>query len=105
MIAELKDGKGHPVKKHYSHALWLPLATDGGGNSLAFDLDPASGGTRGQIIIIGADEDERRVLAPGIGAFLAGLAPLLDVGRLTIGPPEDDDRPVVFFEFEPGMLQ
>lgn len=96
---------GDPVKKLYTHSLWIPFATDGGGNSLALDLDPAPGGARGQIIIIGSDEDERRVLAPSLGAFLAGLAPMLDVGRLTIGPPDDDDRPVVFFDIEPGMLQ
>lgn len=96
---------GHPVKKHYTHPLWIPFATDGGGNSLAFDLDPAAGGTRGQIIVIGSDDDERRVLAPGIAAFLAQLVPLLEVGRLTIPPPDDDDRPIVFFDIEPGMLQ
>ena len=69
-------------------------------------------------------EDERRVLAPGLAAFLAGLAPMLEVGRLTIDPREadsdgDDDeseeeaevstapknRQVVFFDIEPGLLQ
>jgi cell wall assembly regulator SMI1 len=96
---------GDPIKKLYTHSLWMPFATDGGGNSLALDLDPAPGGTRGQIIIIGSDEDERRVLAPSLSAFLAALTPLLEVGRLTIGAPDDDDRPVVFFDIEPGMLQ
>ena len=98
--------RGHdPVRKLYTHESWIPFATDGGGNSLALDLDPTSGGTRGQIIVIGSDEDQRRVLAPGLAAFLATLASLLDVGRLTIEPREDEERPIVFFDIEPGLLQ
>ena len=96
---------GDPVRKRYQHALWIPFATDGGGNSLALDLDPAPGGTRGQIIVIGSDEDERRVLAGSLSAFLAESARLLEVGRLTIGAPDDDDAPVAFFDIEPARLQ
>jgi cell wall assembly regulator SMI1 len=94
-----------PVHKLYTHESWIPFATDGGGNSLALDLDPTAGGTRGQIIVIGSDEDQRRVLAPCLSAFIAGLAAMLDVGRLTIEPREDDERPIVFFDVEPGLLQ
>ncbi len=98
--------RGHdPVRKLYTHESWIPFATDGGGNSLALDLDPAAGGTRGQIIVIGSDEDQRRVLAPGLTAFLANLATMLEVGRLTIDPCEDEDRPIAFFDVEPGLLQ
>jgi cell wall assembly regulator SMI1 len=95
---------GHSVKKLYTHDLWIPFATDGGGNSLAFDLDPPPGGTRGQIIVIGSDEDTRRVLAPGLTAFLTSITQLLQIGRLSIAPPGDDE-PVVVFDIEPGMLQ
>ena len=95
---------GNPVKKLYTHALWVPFATDGGGNSLAFDLDPEPGGASGQIIVIGSDEDERRVLAPSLNAFLVRSTQLLSVGRLTIEPPDDGD-PIVFFDIEPGLLQ
>ena len=94
---------GHPVRKLYTHAAWIPFATDGGGNSLAIDLDPTPGGTRGQVIVIGPDEDIRRVLAPSVAEFIAALTPLLEVGRLTIGAPGDDA--VVLFAIEPGMLQ
>jgi cell wall assembly regulator SMI1 len=112
---------GHGVRKLYTHAAWIPFATDGGGNSLAIDLDPAPGGVRGQIVVIGPDEDERRVLAPGLAAFLTGLASMLEVGLLTIpravepeadeeGDDDESDAPerrhhVVFFEIEAGMLQ
>ncbi|QFU93395.1 SMI1/KNR4 family protein [Amycolatopsis sp. YIM 10] len=53
---------------------WLPITLDGGGNSIAVDTVPLDGGTHGQIIIMGPDEDERRVLAPGIDAYLQALA-------------------------------
>lgn len=95
---------GHPVRKLYTHPLWVPFATDGGGNSLALDLDPCLGGARGQIIVIGSDEDERRVLAPGLVAFLTNITQLLEAGRLTI-TRQDRDAPIAFFDIEPGFLQ
>jgi cell wall assembly regulator SMI1 len=62
-----------PVHRVYTRAPWWPLAEDGGGNHLMVDLDPPAGGTLGQVLVAGPDEDERRVLAPGIGAYLAAL--------------------------------
>ena len=91
---------GDPVKKLYSHQAWIPFATDGGGNSLAFDLAPEPGGTVGQIIVIGSDEDLRRVLAPGIAAFLEQLTEKLRGGDIRIGEPEEDGVPIVFFGIE-----
>lgn len=61
------------VKREYWLPGWLPFATDGGGNSLTFDFAPEANGTSGQIIVIGSDEDQRRVLAPGISVYLAKL--------------------------------
>ena len=57
---------------------------DGGGNHLMVDLDPPPGGTVGQVLVAGPDEDERRVLAPGVGAYLAAL---LDAD---LDPPDAD---------------
>jgi cell wall assembly regulator SMI1 len=54
------------VKPLYTCADWIPFATDGGGNSLAADLAPAPGGTAGQVIVIGSEEDLRWVLAPSV---------------------------------------
>jgi len=59
-----------PVRKLYTCPDWLPFATDGGGNALAVDLAPAPGGTVGQVIVIGSDEDLRRVIAPSVRALL-----------------------------------
>jgi hypothetical protein len=70
MITVRGDG---PVHRAYTRAGWWPLAEDGGGNHLMVDLDPAPGGTVGQVIVASPDEDERRVLAPGVGAYLDAL--------------------------------
>src|ERR1700761_3166981 len=59
-----------PVKRLYTSADSIPFATDGGGNSLAADVAPEPGGAVGQVIVIGSDEDTRRVVAPGIAALL-----------------------------------
>ena len=73
-----------PVHRVYTRAPWWPLAEDGGGNHLIVDLDPPPGGTVGQVLVAGPDEDERRVLAPGVGAYLAAL---LDAD---LDPPDAD---------------
>jgi cell wall assembly regulator SMI1 len=64
---------GDPVHASYTRTLWWPFAEDGGGNHLLVDLDPAPGGTVGQVIVAGPDEDERRVLASGFAAYLRAL--------------------------------
>ncbi len=65
---------GDAVRREYWVPGWWPLAEDGGGNQLVVDTDPPAGGTVGQIVVAGPDEDERRVLAPGIAAYLRALA-------------------------------
>lgn len=60
------------VKQEYWLPGWLP-ATGGCVNSLTFDFTPEANGTSGQSIVIGSDEDQRRVLAPGISVYLAKL--------------------------------
>jgi cell wall assembly regulator SMI1 len=62
------------VAKEYWHPGWWPLARDGGGNLLAVDTVPPPSGRVGQIIVMGSDEDVRRVFAPGIVAYLDALS-------------------------------
>jgi cell wall assembly regulator SMI1 len=62
-----------PVHRVYTRAPWWPLAEDGGGNHLMVDLAPPPGGTVGQVLVAGPDEDERRVLAPTLAAYLQAL--------------------------------
>lgn len=65
---------GDAVRGEYWVAGWWPLAEDGGGNVLVVDTDPPAGGVVGQIVVAGPDEDQRRVLAPGVAAYLRALA-------------------------------
>ncbi len=82
-----------PVAREYWRRGWFPFAIDGGGNAYAVDLSPVPGGTYGQIILTGSDEDERRVLAPSLTAFLIEAAKCDPVW-------EEGDGPVRFFEIE-----
>lgn len=61
--------EGDPVYPDYWRPGWLPFAWDNG-NGYAVDLSPAPGGSVGQVILIGRDENERRVLGSSITAFL-----------------------------------
>jgi cell wall assembly regulator SMI1 len=63
-----------PVARAYWRRGWFPFAIDGGGNAYAVDLSPPPGGTYGQVIVIGSDEDERRVVAPSVSAFMKRAA-------------------------------
>ena len=65
---------GDDVYPDYWRPGWFPFSHDGSGNSYAVDLSPPPGGIYGQIILIGRDEDERRVLAPSLGEFLRQAA-------------------------------
>jgi cell wall assembly regulator SMI1 len=56
-----------------SNREWFAFASDGGGNYYAVVLVPGQGETRGEVIVIGRDED-RRVLAPNLTTFLARAA-------------------------------
>jgi cell wall assembly regulator SMI1 len=78
-----------PVLGEYWVPGWWPLARDGGGNALAVDLTPAPGGTAGQVVVMGPDEDERRVLAPGIAAYLRLLPGATTLGADGGGPVWD----------------
>lgn len=91
---------GDPVHREYWRPGWFPFAIDGGGNAYAVDLSPPPGGAYGQVILIGPDEDERRVLAPSLGEFLLKASRLRDP-RIDRAPPEDHS-PWASFDAETG---
>ena len=91
---------GDPVHREYWRPGWFPFAVDGGGNAYAVDLSPAPGGAYGQVILIGPDEDERRVLAPSLGEFLQKAALLRDP-RIERASAEDNS-PWASFDAETG---
>jgi cell wall assembly regulator SMI1 len=52
---------------------WLPILSDGGGDSLCVDLAPTARGVRGQIIKMSHDSAQRPLLARSFAGFLAQL--------------------------------
>ncbi|KAF7353595.1 hypothetical protein MVEN_01043800 [Mycena venus] len=55
------------VRKEYSQRGWIPLIADKAGNYVGVDLNPAEGGSVGQVIIFGRDFDTKIVLWTGDG--------------------------------------
>ncbi len=84
------------VRKRYWNPRWIPALADGESNFLCFDLDPAPGGRRGQLIWFQRTNRRREVVAPGLDGWLERLGGefergkwLLDPeGKLVAAPPE-----------------
>jgi cell wall assembly regulator SMI1 len=99
---------GDPVAPEYWQPGWLPFARDGGGNYYAVDLSPMPGGTYGQIIIAGPDEDERRVLAGSLSEFFSARMQVpiqsdIDEGRILLFEMEiDAQAPAAQMPVSPG---
>ncbi|MGN6319908.1 SMI1/KNR4 family protein [Trinickia sp.] len=51
------------VKDDWFNLGWIPFTADGMGNCLCLDLDPAPGGTVGQVIRVWHDDERRECLA------------------------------------------
>lgn len=61
---------------------WIPITHDGGGDHDCIDLDPAEGGTAGQIIEMWHDMDDRSLIAPSFTAWVAHFVAELEQGNL-----------------------
>ncbi|HZM78302.1 MAG TPA: SMI1/KNR4 family protein [Candidatus Limnocylindrales bacterium] len=84
------------VSALYWKSGWVQFAMDGGGNGFAVDLVPEPGGTVGQVINVGSDEDYRAVLAVSVADFLARIVRLTGSGRVSLSDDgytriDDDD--------------
>ncbi|KAI0065419.1 hypothetical protein BV25DRAFT_1821820 [Artomyces pyxidatus] len=55
------------IRKEYSQRGWIPLISDKTGNYVGVDLNPAEGGSVGQVIVFGRDFDTKVVLWRGEG--------------------------------------
>jgi len=58
-----------PVRPLWWSEGWIPFATNGGGDYLCLDMDPAPQGTVGQVIRVFHDLADRIVIAPGFGPW------------------------------------
>jgi cell wall assembly regulator SMI1 len=60
-----------PVKgEFWWNPLWIPIATNGGGDDICIDLDPAEGGKVGQIITFWHDWELREVILDSLEEWL-----------------------------------
>ncbi|GAK73482.1 hypothetical protein RRU01S_44_00010 [Agrobacterium rubi TR3 = NBRC 13261] len=74
----------HGVRSTWWSRHWIPVMHNGGGDYLCADLDPAEGGSKGQIISYYHDEMFRSLVAPSVDSMLDDLASRLVSGRFRI---------------------
>jgi cell wall assembly regulator SMI1 len=97
-----------PIKPVWWSLHRVKLTDDGGGNGLMIDLDPAEGGTVGQVIEHSRDEGPRCVHATSWGALLKRIADDTEAGRYIYGKKgntwglADDGSVSVVGKPEPG---
>jgi cell wall assembly regulator SMI1 len=70
------------VRKAWWHKRWIPLASNGGGDYYCLDLDPAGGGTAGQLIGFKHDAGERSLMSSSLRRWLFEFANDLESGGL-----------------------
>ena len=82
-MAELNDGgdfddleatADEGIKEVWWNTKWLPIASNGLGDLICFDLAPAKGGNKGQVITFRHDQGRRERLAWSLGEWLAATA-------------------------------
>ena len=78
--SKAKPDKG--VRKAWWHRGWLPFASNGGGDYYCLDLDPAKGGTAGQVISFFHESGERVLMSPSLRKWLFDFANELEAGGL-----------------------
>ena len=96
--------EGDPVDPVYWKPGWFTFAGSDGGNGYAVDLDPPRGGTYGQVVVVGSDEWERRVVASSVTELLARASIRLDPADPHRFVREDGhgegDRPTLSFDMD-----
>jgi cell wall assembly regulator SMI1 len=73
----LGDNRGEPdgpIRPYWWHPAWIPVATGGIGVTVCLDLDPAPGGSVGQIVEVIHDEPGRELLADSFTEWLEQFA-------------------------------
>lgn len=69
------------IKNDWWNPLWIPFTSDGFGNHLCIDLDPAPHGKRGQVISLWHDDGHRAIEAPSFEAWLQHYISDLEKGE------------------------
>lgn len=70
-----------PIQPVWWNRRWIPFGSDSTGNLSCLDLDPAAGGTVGQIIDWDHECGPSRVLFPGFRELLEAFADQMESGK------------------------
>jgi cell wall assembly regulator SMI1 len=84
---EFENSRSKPdegVRDDWWNPGWIPITHDGGGNHICLDLNPAPGGTRGQLITMIHDDCPRERLALSFADYFAAIADGLETGKLAL---------------------
>lgn len=87
------------ARAEYAHWDHVPFAADGTGNYLALDFAPGLLGTIGQVINIGAGEDNRYVIAQDLVSLFEFIFKLLKDKSIAVNP---DDKSGILYCFDPS---
>ncbi|HMU74167.1 MAG TPA: SMI1/KNR4 family protein [Elusimicrobiota bacterium] len=77
---------GGPVKARLADPRWIPIADSNGDVFWFVDLDPAPGGTPGQVIEVDPEGTTWEVLSPSLADHLTRYADALEKGDYTADP-------------------
>jgi cell wall assembly regulator SMI1 len=75
-----------PIRPVHWSTKWIPVGSNQSGDFDCIDLDPAPGGTIGQMIAFNHEVGPTRVAAAGIGAWVAEYADRLEAGIYRYDP-------------------
>jgi cell wall assembly regulator SMI1 len=75
-----------PIRQVHWNIRWIPVASNESGDHHFVDLDPAAGGSVGQVFHHSHEVGPVRILATGFGQWLAGYADRLEVGVFEYDP-------------------
>jgi len=73
-----------PVRAMWRSPAWIPIVSDQAGNFHMLDLDPAPGGSPGQVIYYSHDDAHRAVLATSTADYLRKFADKLEAGQFEV---------------------
>jgi cell wall assembly regulator SMI1 len=89
-VSSIKIDADPRVKPLYMSEKWFPFASNGGGDYLMLDYDPAASGTAGQVIQWLHETSQRLWVAESLETLLKQIADGLDSGRYVYDEDEDE---------------
>ena len=70
------------IKANWWNPLWIPITVSTGGDIVCIDLDPAEGGTKGQVIEVYHDDDVRTIAANSFSEWINNYAEKFTSGEM-----------------------